>query len=52
MNRLPLFDGMYLDFWRVIEVDNMLSEKLVEESDRNRKMGETYEIFKEHYNYT
>ena len=44
-------DCCKLDFWRVLEVDNILSEKLAEESDRTGKMDETYELFKERYNY-
>ena len=44
-------DCCNLDFWRVIEIDNVLSEKLAEESDRTGKMDETYELFKERYNY-
>jgi hypothetical protein len=44
-------DCCKLDFWRVVEVDNILSEKLAEESDRSGKMDETYELFKKRYNY-
>ena len=44
-------DCCNLDFWRVVEVDNILSEKLAEESNRTGKMDETYELFKERYNY-
>lgn len=44
-------DCCKLDFWRVLEIDNVLSEKLAEESDRTGKMNETYELFKERYNY-
>ena len=42
-------DCCKLDFWRVLEIDNVLSEKLAEESYRTGKMDETYELFKEHY---
>ena len=44
-------DCCKLDFWRVLEIDNVLLEKLAEEFDRTGKMDETYELFKEHYNY-
>ena len=44
-------DCCKLDFWRVLEIDNVLSEKLAEESDRTGKMDKTYELFKERYNY-
>ena len=44
-------DCCKLDFWRVLEVDSILSEKLAEESDSTGKMDETYELFKERYNY-
>lgn len=43
-------DCCILDFWKVVEIDNILSEKLSEESDRTGNMDETYKLFKERYN--
>jgi hypothetical protein len=41
-----------LDFWRVVEVDKDLSEKLAIEQDKNEgSFSETYELFKVRYNY-
>ena len=41
-----------LDFWRVVEIDKDLSEKLAIEQDKNEgSFSETYELFKVRYNY-
>jgi hypothetical protein len=41
-----------LDFWRVVEVDKDLAEKLSAELDKNEgSFSETYELFKVRYNY-
>jgi hypothetical protein len=45
-------DCCKLDFWRVVEVDKDLSEKLAIEQDKNEgSFSETYELFKVRYNY-
>lgn len=45
-------DCCKLDFWRVVEVDNDLAEKLSIEQDKNEcRFSETYELFKVRYNY-
>lgn len=42
-------DCCELDFWMVLEVDNILSEKLAEETETNIIISETYNLFKERY---
>lgn len=45
-------DCCKLDFWRVVEVDKDLAEKMSSELDKNKgSFSETYELFKERYNY-
>ena len=45
-------DCCKLDFWRVVEVDNDLTEKLAIEQDKNDgSFSETYDLFKVRYNY-
>ena len=45
-------DCCKLDFWRVMEVDKDLAEKLSAELDKSEgSFSETYELFKVRYNY-
>ena len=45
-------DCCKLDFWRVVEIDKDLAEKLSAELDKNEgSFSETYKLFKETYNY-
>lgn len=45
-------DCCKLDFWRVVEIDKDLYEKLAIEQDKNEgSFSETYELFKVRYNY-
>ena len=45
-------DCCKLDFWRVVESDKDLAEKLAIEQDKNEgSFSETYELFKVRYNY-
>lgn len=45
-------DCCKLDFWRVVEVDNDLAEKLdIEQNKDDGSFSETYELFKVRYNY-
>jgi hypothetical protein len=39
-----------LDFWAVVEVDQELQDKLIEESNSTSKMDETYKMFLTKYN--
>lgn len=44
-------DCCKLDFWKVVEVDHILSEKLAKEFNKTGKIDETYKLFKVRYNY-
>jgi len=45
-------DCCQLDFWRVVEVDKELAEKLAKEQENGEgSFSETYELFRVRYNY-